>query len=65
MLGGPYGAAKLITNQSFVKFLTQGVKIMKTDPNAMSVHLGRLFALREKEDIKDEVNSLISSITKE
>jgi hypothetical protein len=65
MVGGPYGAAKLITNQSFVKFLTQGVKIMKTDPNAMSVHLGRLFALREKEDIKDEVNSLISSITKE
>ena len=65
MLGGPYGAAKLITNQSFVKFLTQGIDIMKTNPNAMSVHLGRLFALREKEDIKDEVNSLISSITKE
>lgn len=55
----PYATAKLFTSQPFVRWLTQGMQIAKTNPNAMSVHLGRLFVLREKENIRDEIDDVI------
>ena len=58
----PYVTAKLFTNQHFVKWLTSGIEIAKTNPNAMTVHLGRLFALREKENIREEIDELIKTI---
>ena len=61
-IGAPHYTAKLLTNPRFVKWLSQGVKIAKTKPNDMSVHLGRLYTLREKEDIKDELDILIKQM---
>lgn len=64
MAVAPHYLAKLMTNQGFVKWLAQGVKIGKTAPSAMSVHLGRLFVLREKEDpaTQEAIDELIRKI---
>ncbi len=59
VLIAPYYAAKLLTNQKFVSWLAEGVKVTATDPNAMKVHLGRLWALREEEDIQEAVDQVI------
>lgn len=59
MTVAPYATARLMTNPGFVRWLSRGVKIAKANPQAMSTHLGRLFMLREREDIEDEVSNLI------
>jgi len=58
--------AKLMTSPTFIKWLAGGIKISKTDPNAMSTHLGRLMFLRfkESENIQNEVDEVINFILK-
>lgn len=56
--------AKLMTSPTFIKWLAGGMKISKTDPNAMSTHLGRLMFLRfdPAENIQEEVDKVINYI---
>lgn len=54
----PYAAAKLITNPKFVKWLATGAQILKTNPNSLLVHIGRLAELAKDDEIKDYVKDL-------
>jgi hypothetical protein len=57
----PRKIAKLLTNAKFVRWLASGIKISKTRPDVMKIHLGRLFAIRASDpDIKEEINELIA-----
>jgi hypothetical protein len=58
----PYGAAKLLTSEKFVRWLSDGVKVMKTSPQDMSTHLSRLMVLRFREDIQEDVDNVIRTI---
>jgi len=60
-VGVPRLTARLLTNEKFVRWINKGFKIAKTKPNDMSVHLGRLMALRFKEDIQEDVDNVIKS----
>jgi len=60
---GPIVTAKLMTNPKFVQWMSNAVEIAKTKPNAMSAHIGRLFMLREQENIKEEINQVINYMT--
>jgi hypothetical protein len=57
----PRLTAKLLVNPKFVRWLNQGIKIAKHNPNAMSTHLGRLMYLRFREDIQEDVDNIITS----
>jgi hypothetical protein len=59
MIGLPRLTAKLMVNPRIVRWLSQGIKIAKNNPNSMPVHLGRLMFLANKEEVKDDVNNLI------
>lgn len=59
----PRQTAKLLTNDKFVRWLATGVKVAKTNPNAMKIHLGRLFNIRASENIKPEINELMKVIS--
>lgn len=59
-VGLPRLTAKLLTNDKFVRWINQGFKIAKTQPNNMSTHLGRLMVLRFKEDIQGDVDNVIN-----
>lgn len=51
----PYVAARLLTNQRFVRWLASS-RTLSADPNSMARHLGRLAAIAEAEpDIRDAV----------
>jgi hypothetical protein len=55
----PRLTAKLLTNDKFVRWINQGFRIAKANPNAMSTHLGRLMYLRFNEDIQEDVDNVI------
>ena len=57
----PKLTAKLMTNQKFVRWLSKGVQIAKTSPNDMGVHMGRLFALDFKEDVRSDLDPLLDA----
>ena len=61
-VGLPRLTARLLTNQKFVRWLNKGFRIAKTQPNNMSVHLGRLMALRFKEDIQEDVWNVVDGV---
>jgi len=58
-VGLPRLTAKLLVNQKFVRWINKGFEIAKTNPDAMSVHLGRLMALRFKDNIQEDVDNVI------
>lgn len=58
----PRKIARLMTDQSFVNWLSTGVKVSKTSPNSMGAHLGRLMVMRHKEEIKDDIDDVIKTI---
>lgn len=58
----PYYTAKLLTNPGFVKWLSKGVQIAKNNPTDMSMHLGRLFVMKETEDVSDAINEFMKGV---
>ena len=68
-LGGlvaPYASAKLMTNPSFVKWLSEGVEIAAFKPNSFGQHIRRLVQISEvNPDIRDEVKGVIQGLSQD
>lgn len=62
MMVAPYSLSKLMTSEKFVRWMADGVKIAKANPQAMSTHLSRLMVLRFEDEIQEEVNGVIRQI---
>ena len=61
---GTYGSAKLLTNKSFVNWLSQGVKQVAYDPNSFVQHVRRLYQIHElNPDIRDEVEAVLHGLS--
>tara|TARA_R100000655_G_scaffold14953_1_gene33413 strand:- start:925 stop:2547 length:1623 start_codon:yes stop_codon:yes gene_type:complete len=61
---GTYGTAKLLTNKSFVNWLSQGVKQVAYDPNSFVQHVRRLYQIHElNPDIRDEVEAVLHGLS--
>lgn len=58
-IGAPKITAKLLMSPKFVRWLAGGIKIAKTKPDAMAVHLGRLMVLRHRENMREDVDNII------
>ncbi|HBT08635.1 MAG TPA: hypothetical protein DEB18_03390, partial [Leeuwenhoekiella sp.] len=62
----PYASAKLMTNPSFVKWLTQGVEKAVYKPNTFGQHVRRLYQIHNlNPDIRDEVRAVLHGLTQE
>ena len=68
-LGGlvaPYASAKLMTNPSFVKWLSEGIEIAAFKPNSFGQHIRRLVQISEvNPDIRDEVKGVIQGLSQD
>lgn len=59
----PYMSAKLMTNKSFVRWLTEGVEIAAYNPNSFGQHVRRLYQIYEvNPEIRDEVRAIIDGM---
>ena len=62
----PYASAKLMTNPSFVKWLSEGVEIAAFKPNSFGQHIRRLVQISEvNPDIRDEVKGVIQGLSQD
>jgi hypothetical protein len=62
----PYVSAKLLTNKSFVKWLTEGVQKAAYDPNSFGQHVRRLYQIFElNPDIREEVRAITEGLSVE
>lgn len=60
----PYMSAKLMTNPSFVKWLTEGVEKAAYDPMSFGQHVRRLYQIYElNPDIREEVRAITEGLT--
>ena len=65
-LVAPYASAKLMTNPSFVKWLSEGVEIAAFKPNSFGQHIRRLVQISEvNPDIRDEVKGVIQGLSQD
>jgi len=61
--GGPLLTAKLMTSNSFIKWLTKGVQISATNFNGIGAHLGRLAAIKSREpEIAEDIERMQSEM---
>jgi len=59
----PYGAAKLMTNPSFIRWMAKGVQINPANYNGLAAHLTRLSGIAKSEpDIQTEIQTLVEGI---
>jgi hypothetical protein len=62
-LVAPYMSAKLLTNKSFVKWLTEGVEIAAYNPNSFGQHVRRLYQIYElNPDIREEIRAVTEGL---
>ena len=62
----PYVSARLLTNKSFVKWLTEGVQKAAYDPNSFGQHVRRLYQIYElNPDIREEVRAITEGLSVE
>ncbi len=65
-LVAPYMSAKLLTNKSFVKWMTEGLEKAAYDPQSFGQHVRRLYQIYElNPDIREEVRSITEGLTGE
>jgi hypothetical protein len=56
----PYASAKLMTNKSFVRWLTEGLEKTAYDPNSYGQHIRRLYQIYElNPEIREEVRAIL------
>jgi hypothetical protein len=59
----PYASAKLMTNKSFVRWLTEGLEKSAYDPSSFGQHVRRLYQIYElNPEIRDEVRAVIDGM---
>ena len=62
----PYVSAKLLTNKSFVKWLTEGIEKAAYDPNSFGQHVRRLYQIFElNPDIREEIRAITEGLSLE
>jgi hypothetical protein len=49
LTGGGFGAAKLLTNRSFVRWLSTTAKVVMNQPTALRAQIARLYTVAEQE----------------
>lgn len=57
----PRMLSRMMTSPKFVEWLSDGIKVAKSNPNNMSTHLARLMYLRFEPEIQEGVNDIIVS----
>ena len=59
----PYMSAKLLTNKTFVNWLTEGVEIAAYNPNSFGQHVRRLYQIYElNPDIREEIRAVTEGL---
>jgi hypothetical protein len=63
---GPYAAAKLMTNQDFVKWVSTGVEKAVYNPKSFGQHVRRLYQIYEvNPDIRDGIKAVLHGMTQD
>jgi hypothetical protein len=59
----PYASAKLMTNKTFVRWLTEGLEKSAYDPSSFGQHVRRLYQIYElNPEIRDEVRAILEGM---
>ena len=65
-LAGQYGAAKLMTNPAYVKWLAKGAELAAYNPNSFGQHIRRLVQIQAANpEIRDEIRAVIQGLSQE